>query len=251
MPRICIVLPVFNEEDIIEENAEKLCSFLDKAVKDDFEIIIADNGSTDATLQKARILEEKYDYLRCIHLNLRGRGRALKKAWSNTDAEIISYMDADLSTDLKAFPELIGGIDEGFDIVVGSRFTRGASVKRSLWREFLSRGYTMFLRSMVGPIILDPQCGFKAMKKSVFDVIMSEVEDDNWFFDTELLVKAKKRGFKIKEIPVQWVDRGDGKTKVDYVDTIFDYIFLVLKLKYALLFKSHKVLEECPTRKTD
>jgi glycosyltransferase involved in cell wall biosynthesis len=230
--KILIVIPAYNEEKILEKNILRLRNFLVKNIKDKWEIVIAENGSTDKTLEIAKNLSQKYSDICYFHLTERGRGRALKKALSQSSAEILTYMDVDLSTDLKFFPQLIKFIKEGNDIVIGSRLIRGAEVKRSLLREILSRNYNLLIRFLFNTKIKDMQCGFKAINQKVKKNILPEVKDNEWFFDTELLILAERRGYKIKEIPVRWIE--EKESKVLLLRTILSYLTSALTLKIRL-----------------
>lgn len=229
--KIDIVIPVYNEEEILEENIDKLVVFLRKnLIYENYKIIIVDNGSTDKSFTIAQQLQKKYNEIVCLHLDHKGRGGALKKAWLESRAEIVSYMDADLSTDLKAFSQLIDSlVKEGYDIVVGSRLLPTSRVKRSLLRKILSQIYNVLIKNIFDfKQLPDTQCGFKALSKKVVDEIVPRVKNQNWFFDTELLILAERMGFKIKYIPIDWKERS--KTKVRLLETIFENIASILKL---------------------
>jgi glycosyltransferase involved in cell wall biosynthesis len=232
MPKLTVALPVYNEEFVLEKSVRKIHSFLSENYVSSFELLIVDNGSTEGTFEKASELAEKHGCVRVIHLDAKGRGRALKTAWSSCDSEIVSYMDIDISTDLSAFPDLIRALESGHDIAIGSRFVPGSVVSRSFTRGVLSGGYNALLKGILGVGFSDAQCGFKAMKKSVFDALVSDVENNEWFFDTELLVKASLRGYSIKEIPVRWDERKDRKSKVNVLATVYGYTVDVLKLRF-------------------
>jgi glycosyltransferase involved in cell wall biosynthesis len=233
MPKLTVVLPVYNEEFVLEKNVGKIRSFLSENYVSSFELLIVDNGSTDGTPKKASEIAQKHGCVRAIHLDAKGRGRALKTAWSSCDSEIVSYMDIDISTDLSAFPDLIRAVESGHDIAIGSRFVPGSVVSRSFTRGVLSGGYNTLIKTVLGVGFSDAQCGFKAMKKSVFDSLVSDLDNNEWFFDTELLVKAMRRGYTIKEIPVCWDERKDRKSKVNVLATVYDYIVDVLKLRFS------------------
>jgi glycosyltransferase involved in cell wall biosynthesis len=230
MRKLSVVLPVYNEETVLEKNVGKITSFLSQNFGDDYIVIISDNGSTDRTFKKAQELASRLPNVSCIHLDEKGRGCALKKAWSVTDSGIVSYMDIDLSTGLESFPLLIKNLEEGADIAIGSRFSPGAAVDRSFLRGVLSAGYNKFIQVFLGASFHDAQCGFKAMKKAVFDSLVDEVKNNEWFFDTEFLYRAQRRGYRINEVPVKWSENPD--SKVDIVSTVIDYLFLILKLRF-------------------
>lgn len=230
MPKLSVVLPVYNEVDVLERNAVKIHSFLSGSFPS-FEILIVDNGSTDGTLDKAVELSNRYESIRAIHLDAKGRGRALRAAWLSCDSETVSYMDIDIATDLEAFPRMIRAVEDGCDIAIGSRWIPGAVVHRSLMRGVLSGGYNTLLKILLGAGFSDAQCGFKAIKRDVFLALAPNLKNDEWFFDTELLYKASKKGFAIREIPVKWDERKDRKSKVNVLPTIIDYLVLAIKLR--------------------
>lgn len=212
---LCVVVPVCNEEKDLPLNIPRLEAFLkEKMSSYDWEIVIADNASTDKTPEIAKNLsaEERIRYLR---LEQKGRGRALKKAWSQSKKELLSYMDIDLSSDILYFPKLIKALENGADIAIGSRLAKGAKVfGRTLIREIMSRGYSFLFRSLFRTKFRDAQCGFKAIKKDVWDKLEPVVCDTHWFFDTELLITAQKAGFIVSEIPIVWRDNPNSTVKV-------------------------------------
>lgn len=221
--KVDIVIPVYNEEYILEKSIEILRDYLIKNFKYDWSIIIVDNASIDRTLEKASKLSKKYSDVKVIYLDKKGRGGALRRAWLESDADILSYMDVDLSTKLDAFPKLIDAIaNEGYDIATGSRLIKGSKTRRSLKREVLSRGYNLIVKLFLSTKFSDAQCGFKAISKKVAREIISKIKDNVWFFDTELLVLAEKKGFKIKDIPVEWLE--DEDSRVQLYDTMHTYI---------------------------
>ena len=210
-----VLLPVYNEEHVLEKSVSRLRDFLLKNCKDfDWIITIGDNASIDNTLEKAKKLAKQFDDVRVFHLPQKGRGRMVKHAWTKSEANILSYMDIDLSTDLNAFPPMIQAIIDGFDIAIGSRQYKGAVVDRSFRREVISRGYIWILKLMLGFPFTDAQCGFKAASKKAVDDLFPYIKDDEWFFDTELLYIAHKEGYKIKELPVGWIEDRDSRVKI-------------------------------------
>ena len=195
----------------------------------DWKIIIANNASTDNTLSIAKELSKKYQEIRYIHLDKKGRGRALRKAWTESNSDINCYMDVDLSTDLNALPILIKEIENGYDIVTGSRFLPDSKVERKLKREILSRGYNILLRLFLNVKFKDAQCGFKAVNKRIVKEIIPLIKNNEWFFDTELLFLAERKGYKTKEIPVKWTEDKDSRVKI--AKTSSNYIKSILRLR--------------------
>ncbi|MGH9935138.1 MAG: glycosyltransferase, partial [Blastocatellia bacterium] len=166
-----------------------------------------------------------------IHLTQKGRGRALRHAWMQSKADVVCYMDVDLSTDLSFLPKLIGAIaHEGYDVATGSRLMRGSRIKRSLNREIISRIYNLFLKAVLFTRFSDAQCGFKAVSRKVVDRIVPQIVDQSWFFDTELLALAERQGYRIKDIPIVWIEDDDSRVKI--VRTAWDDIKGVLRLRW-------------------
>ncbi len=231
MTRICIAIPVYNEENDLSRSVEIVLKTAQKMF-DNFEIVIADNASTDRTLKIAKNLSKKHDRVRYIHLDEKGRGRALRRVWSESNADVMCYTDVDLSTDISHLKELISAIEDGYDIVIGSRLMGQSQTERSFIRETLSRGYVFLLKLFLNMPFSDTQCGFKAINKTVAKKLLPLIENEEWFFDTEMLVLGSILGYKIKEIPVKWKESSDSKIRI--FSTIRDYIINILRLKIRL-----------------
>lgn len=213
--RVLIAIPVFNEATQLGESIKTLDTYLKDNCPFATEVIIADNGSTDRTLETARSLAAEYPSLRVCHLDAKGRGRALKKVWSESSADVLSYMDADLSTELSAIGPLISALASGgFDLATGSRLHPESITRRCWRRERLSRAYNWLVRAAFGTRVSDAQCGFKAITAAAARRLLPAIQDTGWFFDTELLIIAEKYGYRISEVPVQWTERRDSRVKV-------------------------------------
>ncbi|GIH99296.1 bifunctional glycosyltransferase family 2/GtrA family protein [Planobispora takensis] len=216
-----IVVPVYNEQRVLAESVRRLHSYLVATFPYGFRITIADNASTDQTWPIAVGLSRELPYVRAVHLEAKGRGRALRRVWSESDADVVGYMDVDLSTDLDAFLPLVAPLLSGHsDLAIGTRLSRGSNVVRGPKREFISRSYNLLLRGAMGAGFSDAQCGFKAVRTEIAQALLPAVEDEEWFFDTELLLLAERHGLRIHEVPVDWVD--DPDSRVDIVKTIKD-----------------------------
>lgn len=229
-----VVIPVLNEEHSLPLSVERLHQFLTDSLDSlDWRILIADNGSTDTTIQVCEELSARFKRVDFIRLEQRGRGRALSKAWLESDADIVSYMDVDLSTDIECLPDLVNAIASGdYDVAVGSRLTKGANViGRSAKREFFSRAYSMVFRTMFFTSFKDAQCGFKAVSRKAVNDLVPLVKDTGWFFDTELLLVAQHNGFRIKELPVKWTD--DPDSRVDVIKTSYLDLKGLLRLRFG------------------
>jgi len=209
-----IVVPVYNEERSLPGCIAGLTSFLE-TVPWRTSVTVADNASTDATLPTARALAVADERLKVVHLEEKGRGRALKKVWLASTADVVVYMDVDLSTDLHALVPLIAPlVADHSDVAIGTRLARQSTVTRGPRREFISRTYNRLLRTVMAVGFSDAQCGFKAMRSDAAQAILPHVEDDNWFFDTEMLILAERAGYRIHEVPVDWVDDPDSRVDV-------------------------------------
>ena len=214
-PVVDIVVPVYNEEADLESSVRRLRAYLDDRFPFASAITIADNASTDATWVIARRLADSMPGVRALHLDQKGRGRALRQAWLASEAPIVAYTDVDLSTDLDALLPLVAPLLSGHSQVsIGSRLARGARVTRGPKREFISRSYNLILRSVLRVGFRDAQCGFKAMRADVARLLLPEVRDQAWFFDTELLVLAERAGLRVHEVPVDWVDDPDSRVAI-------------------------------------
>jgi glycosyltransferase involved in cell wall biosynthesis len=214
-PAVDIVIPVYNEQQVLEGSVRKLHTYLEREFSFTFQITIADNASTDATLDVAQALAHELPGVVVLHLDRKGRGRALRAAWSRSSAEVVAYMDVDLSTDLSALRDLLTPLLQmRGDITIGSRLAPGANVTRGLRREVISRAYNLLLQVVLHVGFSDAQCGFKAARREVLDALLPEVEDDSWFFDTELLYLAQRRKLSIREVPVDWIEDGDSRVEI-------------------------------------
>lgn len=214
-PVLDVVIPVYNEEKDLAGCVRRLHAHLTEAVPYPFRITIADNASTDHTLAIAHQLGADLLEVAVCHLEEKGRGRALNAVWSASDAQVLAYLDVDMSTDLAALLPLIAPLISGHsDLAIGSRLARGARVVRGPKRELISRCYNLILRGTLAARFSDAQCGFKAIRADVAGQLLPLVEDTGWFFDTELLVLAERAGLRIHEVPVDWVDDPDSSVKI-------------------------------------
>ena len=210
-----ITIPVLNEERALPNSLATLASYLETECSYDWAITIVDNGSTDRTFELANSFACESPRTRVLRLDRRGRGRALKNAWSTSAADVVAYMDVDLSTGLDSLQPLIDPIVEGqCEVSIGSRLIPGAEIARSVQREVTSRTYNRIARSFLRYGVADAQCGFKAVRTSLARELISKIEDDGWFFDTELLALAHRHGMRINEVPVRWVEDDDSRVKI-------------------------------------
>jgi hypothetical protein len=214
-PDIEIVVPVYNEERVLAQSIYRLHRFLGHRLPFAWRIVIADNASSDLTPEIGRRLADRLPNVTYLRLDQKGRGRALRAAWSRSQARVVAYMDVDLSTDLRALLPLVAPLLSGHSqLAVGSRLCRGARVTRGRKREFISRSYNRLLRLVLRARFSDAQCGFKAVRRDVVAELLPAIRDEAWFFDTELLVNAQRAGLRIHEVPVDWIEDPDSRVDI-------------------------------------
>ena len=233
---VSVVLPAYNEAEKLEGAVSQIGQALNEA-KYVYEIVIAEDGSTDGTAERAEELTQKHAFVRHIHRDKRlGRGTALNNAFKQCNGEVLVYMDLDLATNLKSLEPLVDAITvEGFDFSTGSRMLPQSKVERSLRRSISSKSYNFLVRVMLGSKVRDHQCGFKAFKRDPLLSLLDEVMATHWFWDTEVLVRAHRRNLRIKEIPVEW--RSGKSTKVNFVKDSSSMFGQVMKLWWKLKVK--------------
>ena len=231
-PSVEVVVPVYNEQAVLERSIRRLHRFLGAELPFSWRIVIADNASTDATPAIAEVLAHELPGVEVLRLDRKGRGLALREAWSRSDARVLCYMDVDLSTDLRGLLPLVAPLVSGHsDLAIGTRLARSARVVRGPKRELISRSYNRLLHLVLRAHFSDAQCGFKAVTASAARRLLVDVRDDGWFFDTELLVLAQRRGLRIHEVPVDWVD--DPDSRVDLARTAIEDLRGVARLAAA------------------
>jgi putative flippase GtrA len=231
-PWVEIVVPVYNEEEGLARSIHRLRSYLDQSFPFSSLVTVVDNGSTDGTSIVAAGLAAELDGVRALRLVDKGRGRALRAVWSTSTAQVVAYTDVDLSTSLDALLPLVAPLLSGHsDVAIGTRLARGSRVVRGPKRELISRGYNLVLKTVLRNGFSDAQCGFKAARTEVAQQLLPHVEDNAWFFDTEFLVLAERSGFRIHEVPVDWVD--DPDSRVDIVKTARDDLLGVARICFG------------------
>jgi len=210
IPVLDVVIPVYNEERDLERSLRHLHAYLLGTFPHAFRITVADNASTDGTLKAAERIARELREVTVVRLPAKGRGNALRSVWLASPSPVLAYMDVSLSTDLAALAPLVAPLMSGHsDLAIGTRLARGSRVVRSPWREFISRGYNLLLRTLMGAHFSDAQCGFKAIRADVARRLLPHTADNEWFFDTELLIMAEKCRLRVHEVPVDWTSGAD------------------------------------------
>jgi glycosyltransferase involved in cell wall biosynthesis len=234
--QVSLVLPAYNEVDYLTSAVEKTIPVLNEFAAS-YEIIIAEDGSTDGTAERSEELTQKYPCVKHIHRDQRlGRGTALNNAFKQSSGEVLAYMDLDLATDLSYLKPLVEAISvEGYDFATGSRMLKESRAQRTFSRSLSSKSYNWFVRRMLGSKLYDHQCGFKAFKRQSLLGLLDEVEATHWFWDTEVMVRGYSHGFTIKEIAVQW--RSGKGTKVNLTKDSWSMFRQVLSLWWKLKVK--------------
>jgi len=230
-PSVTAIIPVFNDRPSLEAALPASLETLAK-ITDDFEIIVAEDGSTDGSAEYVREFEKKSPKVRLFHSDTRlGRGTALNRAIREAKGTIVCYYDVDLATDMQHLPELIAAIQNGADIVTGSRLLPESDIKRTGGREIASRSYNFLVRTVLGSRLFDHQCGFKAFNKAKILPVLPTIRSNHWFWDTEILVRAQRAGFTVTEFPVKW---RAGKGTTVRVKDVFGMGSAILRLWWQI-----------------
>lgn len=238
--KIDFCLPVYNEEKIMKGSVVRLLEFCQSQNWNfNWQIALLINGSRDQSLEIARQLAERHpDRIVCFDYPEAGRGRALKKYYLASQADILTYMDIDLAVSLDNIQPLIDPIICGqADMVIGSRLLPESRIKRSFIRELSSQSYNYLSRIILGHKFSDMQCGFKAVKTESFKKLSPFITDTQWFFDTEMIAFGHLFDYRIKEIPVDWSENrwDERKSKVKMFRDSFKFFINLLDLKFRLI----------------
>jgi len=231
--KVDVIIPVLNEAHVLDKSVRTVRQFLRENLPCQWRVVVVDNGSTDETDKVALKLKEEFSDVGFLQLDLRGRGRALRQAWIQSSADIVGYMDVDLSTELAAVPRAVRALcEEGCDVAIGSRLMRESQTRRKFKREFISQAYNVLIKGVLWTRFSDAQCGFKFVTREIVERIVPQIKDQSWFFDTELLVLAEKQGYRIKDLPVIWIEDDDSRVKIG--QTAWDDIKGVFRLRRLL-----------------
>ncbi|MBI5022716.1 MAG: glycosyltransferase [Candidatus Magasanikbacteria bacterium] len=237
--KINLTIPIYNEELVLAENVQKILNFITQGIElqsHQWQIILADNKSTDKTTKIAQSLEKKHpkkiNYLR---IDKKGKGRAIRAGWQKFPADYYIFMDADLSTDLSTLPHLIEELENNADVVIGSRYLPKSVIQRSFGRKIISKIYHWLGQQILNLPFSDLPCGFKGVNQKIIDNVLPRIKNQEWFFDTELLYRAQKEKYKIKEMPVKWTETLNQKRKsrVGLLRVSAKYLTELLKIKMA------------------
>lgn len=232
-------IPIYNENRLLKKNAAKVLEYCQKKnFPFSWRLVLIINGSTDDSLAIAENFSAASGGLvKVFQVAERGKGLALRKYWSSSEADIFFFMDIDLAVSLEDIPSLLKPLAEGYDLAIGSRLLAESRIRRDFFRELISQGYNFLSRLILGHKFSDLQCGFKAIKKSAFDRIAPYLKNSEWFFDTELLAFANFFAYRVKEIPVDWEENryDQRKSKINVLKDSFKFFFLLLGLKERVI----------------
>ncbi|MBI2449859.1 glycosyltransferase [Candidatus Pacearchaeota archaeon] len=235
MKIIDIIIPAHNEEKIIESSLKYLYSYLKKIKNSRWRVIIGENGSTDNTFKLAKQLTKKFPNLYALHIDEASRDGVLKSLWARSNADVLAYMDADMSTHPKHINEMINAIFEGYDVAVGSRLHPKSKLKRSFIRKTMSKIYHLILLPIILPIgVHDAQCGFKAINQKVSKEIVHKLIKENGFFDTELLAVSHYKKYKVKEIPVEW-NESERESTMNVYKNVPKFLRNIVKTRFKII----------------
>ena len=203
-PEVTVIIPVFNDHRSLEIAIPVSVEVLSR-ITNGFELVVAEDGSTDGSAELVRKYEQQDPRIHLLHSDERlGRGKALTRAIYQSRGKIVCYYDVDLATDMQHLKKLISAVREGADIATGSRLMPGSDIVRTGGREIASRSYNFLVRLFLGSRCYDHQCGFKAFKKESVITILPAIHSNHWFWDTELLVRSQRNGCRLVEFPVRW-----------------------------------------------
>ena len=233
MHRLNLTIPVHNEETTIVKSLHKLYSILEDKFQYDWTIVLSENASTDNTKELVDSIEKKYPRVKTLHTDIKGKGNAIRHSWMTFDSDVYAFTDIDLSTDPKDLENLVDGITkQNNDIVIGNRYLKESESKRSFNRLLYSKVYLGLVKTLYKTNITDFQCGFKAVNRSVVLNILPEIYSKGWFFDSELLLRSEKLGYRIKELPIKWTENNYTKTNV--IKTGYDLVKNLISLRMKI-----------------
>ncbi|MGQ9778956.1 MAG: dolichyl-phosphate beta-glucosyltransferase [Bacillota bacterium] len=212
-PFLSLVIPAYNEEERLPKTLDRIIAYF--ADREDYEIVVVDDGSTDNTLALARAYAARYPQIRVVTNGTnRGKGYSVRHGLLVARGRIRLFSDSDLSTPIEETPKLLARLKEGYDLAIGSRYSPDANLVRPqpFYRRILRLGFNLLVRLITGLKYHDTQCGFKALTKESAELIAPRLSIAGFGFDPELLWIAERFGLRVAEVGVTWVD--DRRSKV-------------------------------------
>jgi dolichyl-phosphate beta-glucosyltransferase len=245
-PYLSVIVPAYNESKRLPLTLIDLDKHLQKAPFD-YEIIVVDNNSKDATKEIAQRFSSIIKNLKVIECRTQGKGAAVKKGMLNAEGQVRLFSDADNSVSVDQFLKMQHFFREGYDVVIGSRDVEGAKMEppQKWYRVLLGNLGNIFIQIMLLRGIKDTQCGFKAFTEKATSKIFPLVSIVGWGFDVEVLALAKKSGFKIKEVPVLWVNSVESKVKsTAYLEVLLEVVRIKLRMLFGYYLRAEKKINK-------
>jgi dolichyl-phosphate beta-glucosyltransferase len=215
--KLSVIIPAYNEAERLPSTLEEVYSWLTEQLADSFEIIVVDDGSSDETVAKTRAMIASHPHLKIlVQPQNRGKGAAVKRGMLEAGGDIRLFMDADHSTHIREAEKVLTAMERGSEVVIASRQhpESDISVSQSWLREHMGKSFNFIMRSIVGLKMEDTQCGFKAFTATAAEDIFSRQKLEGFSFDVELLFLASKLGYRIAEIPVEWINEPNSRVRM-------------------------------------
>ena len=198
-----LVIPVYNEAGSIDDAVRRLRDSLNDSMQD-YSIRIVDNQSSDDTFKHAKSLQNEFHEVKAMRIPQQGKARAIRAGWEASDADILGFIDVDLSPSISTIPQMIDQVSTTKGLAVSSRHLPTSQTIRTWHRGLVSHAYNTGLWVITGSGVADHQCGLKVIHREFWDEVSSNIRSTEWFLDTELILHANRLGRPIDEFAVRW-----------------------------------------------
>jgi glycosyltransferase involved in cell wall biosynthesis len=232
-PTLSLILTVYNQYDNLKENLDDIYDALKRDFGlGNFEIVMQDDGSTDNSMELELKFAKKTGVVLLKPKKNGGRGSALKVAIPHCKGKVIGFVDTDLAVPMRYVKPAVDKVLEGHQVVIGSKYAKGAQNIRKISRLIISHGSNTLVQVVLGSKVTDHQCGFKFWSAEYIKKYLHELRDDGWFFDTEMIVRAQRHGIMPYELPVEWTESKRSTFKTTHITRFFSS---VVKMRLGLL----------------